>query len=343
MLFRSVLGAQVRPSPLQRWQSLQVTQHVLQTPSQLKGVAAGQAEQVPRLQVAPVGHLFPQRPQFSTSVEASTQTLPHLVSGSAQRQPPALQTRPEAHSVPQVPQLSSSLPRFRQVPPQLVVPVWQQTPAMQRPSSPQDPSRLPHTPVPGWQALQSPVQAVAQQTLLMQRPDWHSPAETHESPFGFGLATQLPEEHMNPFPQAVVRVSQAPLALQVRVTLELPEQVAPPQVTVPSPLSRRQPPFPSQPLEQASSRHMPVGSAPPTKTLAHSPSCPGTAHERQVPLQAPAQHRPCAQTPVMHSVPAVQMAPLGFFPQSLALQTLPPEHWASLPQLLRHAFPLHPR
>jgi hypothetical protein len=174
--------------------------------------------------------------------------------------------------------------------------------------------------------LQSPEQAVAQQTPSMQRLDWHSPLAAQRSPFALGLATQLPPAHMKPAWQAAVLVSQAPLALQVRVTREPFAQVAAPQVTVPSPRSRRHPPLPSQPFEQASSRHMPVGSAPPTPTLAQVPSWPGRAHDLQVPLQAPAQQRPWAQVLLMHSFPLVQTAPLGFLPQSPAVHTLPEAH-----------------
>ena len=61
-----------------------------------------------------------------------------------------------------------------------------------------------------------------------------------------------------------------------------------------------------------------------------------------MPLQALAQHRPCAQTPLVQSPPRVQTAPLGRLPQSPAAQTLPLAHWLSLPQLVRQRLPLQP-
>jgi hypothetical protein len=121
----------------------------------------------------------------------------------------------------------------------------------------------------------------------------------------------------------------------------LPAQAEAPQ-EVPA-RSRRHPPAPSQPFEQASSRQMPAGSAAPVGTFTQAPSCPGTAHDLQVPLQAPAQQRPWAHTLLTHSALPVQMAPFGFLPQLPALHTFPFEHWASLEQLPRQALPLQPR
>jgi hypothetical protein len=145
---------------------------------------------------------------------------------------------------------------------------------------------------------------------------------------------------MKPAPQATLAVSQVPVALQVWVTRALPAQVAAPQV-VPAG-SRRQPPLPSQPLEQASSRQVPLGSAPPTFTFEQVPSRPGRAQDRQVRLQAVSQHRPCAQMLLQHSAARLQMAPLGAVPQSPALQTLGARHCESVPQVPRQALPMQP-
>ena len=77
--------------------------------------------------------------------------------------------------------------------------------------------------------------------------------------------------------------------------------------------------------------------------MLQSPSRPGTAHDLQVPPQAVAQQRPCAQMVLSHCEPPVQTAPSGFLPQSPAVQKLPLLHWESPLQLLRQALPLHPR
>ncbi len=77
--------------------------------------------------------------------------------------------------------------------------------------------------------------------------------------------------------------------------------------------------------------------------MAHVPSCPGSAQDLHDPVQAVAQHRPWAHCPLVHWVPALQVAPLGRFPQVPATQRLPVVHWASLPQLLAHTLPLQPR
>jgi hypothetical protein len=195
--------------------------------------------------------------------------------------------------------------------------------------------------------LQSPLQAVAQQTLLppllrAQILDSHSAPETQGWPFPLGLATQLPFVHMKPAPQATVRVSHTPLALQVWTRCSVPlAHMGEPQVDPTG--SRRQPPFPSQPSEQAPARQALAGSAPRAGTFTQLPSWPATAQDLQLAVQGPAQQRPWAQMLVMHSLPLVHRAPLGFLPQLLAVQTLPGEHWASLAQLPRQALPVHPR
>lgn len=60
--------------------------------------------------------------------------------------------------------------------------------------------------------------------------------------------------------------------------------------------------------------HVPVGSGEPVATALHWPMVPPSAHERQVPAQAVAQHTPCAQKPEPHSSAFEQKAPVGFFP-----------------------------
>ena len=99
--------------------------------------------------------------------------------------------------------------------------------------------------------------------------------------------------------QLSVRSMQAPLALQTRRTrLPLSPQRAAPQDELTG--SRRQPPLPSQPLVQAPSEQVPVGSAPRAGTLAQRPSWPGSAQDLHDPLQAVAQQRPWAHVPLAH-------------------------------------------
>jgi hypothetical protein len=63
----------------------------------------------------------------------------------------------------------------------------------------------------------------------------------------------------------------------------------------------------------------------------------------QVALQAVPQQRPWAQMPLMQSSALLQRAASGRLPQSPAAQTLGEVHWESLPQLLAHRVPAHPR
>ena len=66
-----------------------------------------------------------------------------------------------------------------------------------------------------------------------------------------------------------------------------------------------------------------------------------SAHDAQVPAQAVAQQTPCAQLFDMHSAPAEQKAPFGFFPHELLTHTLPDEQLPSAVQLPKHLLPLH--
>ena len=50
---------------------------------------------------------------------------------------------------------------------------------------------------------------------------------------------------------------------------------------------------------------------------------PVSAHDMHVPVHADRQQTPCAQNPLLHSVPAPQDAPSGLRPQLEAVQTLP--------------------
>jgi hypothetical protein len=63
---------------------------------------------------------------------------------------------------------------------------------------------------------------------------------------------------------------------------------------------------------------------------------PGTAHERQVPLQSVPQQIPWAQKPELHSAALPQVAPTGFLPQLPLRQLLGGRQSLSLAQICRH-------
>ena len=54
----------------------------------------------------------------------------------------------------------------------------------------------------------------------------------------------------------------------------------------------------------------------------HAPSAPASAHDMQVPVQAPPQQIPCSQKPELHWAGALQVAPRGSSPQLVPLQVL---------------------
>jgi len=53
----------------------------------------------------------------------------------------------------------------------------------------------------------------------------------------------------------------------------------------------------------------------------HVPTVPASAQDRQVPVHAVAQQKPCAHAPELHSASAPQAAPMAFLPQLPALHT----------------------
>jgi hypothetical protein len=76
-------------------------------------------------------------------------------------------------------------------------------------------------------------------------------------------------------------------------------------------------------------------------TFVHDPIVPDSAHDLQALAQAVAQQTPWAQVFEMHSAPAEQKAPFGFFPHEVATHTLPGEQLVSTEQLPKHLLPLH--
>jgi len=75
-----------------------------------------------------------------------------------------------------------------------------------------------------------------------------------------------------------------------------------------------------------------AGSLAPAGTGAQVPALPVSPHDMHVDPQAVAQQIPCAQIPVLHSVPPAQTAPVDFRPHD------PPVHTAGAAQ---SAFEVH--
>ena len=71
------------------------------------------------------------------------------------------------------------------------------------------------------------------------------------------------------------------------------------------------------------------------------PPVPVSAHDMQFPVHAVRQQTPCAQNPLLHSLPAVQALPSGLSPQLDAVQTLPEVQSADVVQLAWHMPPPH--
>jgi hypothetical protein len=137
-----------------------------------------------------------------------------------------------------------------------------------------------------------------------------------------------------------VLVRQTPAPSQVRAGVNVvPAQVDATQVV---PMAyRRQVPEPSQkpsvPHEAAPwSPHWFSGSWP-AGTAVHVPTLPVSAHDWQVPVQAVAQQKPCAQKPELHSAAAPQAAPMGFLPQLPVMQVLGDVQSALLAHEVLHA------
>jgi hypothetical protein len=78
----------------------------------------------------------------------------------------------------------------------------------------------------------------------------------------------------------------------------------------------------------------------PVGTGLQRPARPGTLHEWQVPQVADVQQTPSRQLLLSHSGPLEHICPRRFLPHDPALQTLPGEQSASVPQALLQVVPL---
>ena len=206
--------------------------------------------------------------------------------------------------------------------------------------------------------VQIPVHAPAQQTPCWHEPDAHSVPAAQSTPLTF-LPQIVPLQTLPPEQSALVahEVRHAPAVPQeygshaccvpgmhVPVPLQRPGRVAVTPVQagathcVPEAYSRQAAlpsHMPSLPQVAAPwSAHWPSGSAP-SGTLVQVPMLPGTAHDRQVPAQAPPQQTPCSQKLELHSGPPPQAAPIGFLPQLPLMQLLGARQSVSPVQIVR--------
>ena len=74
----------------------------------------------------------------------------------------------------------------------------------------------------------------------------------------------------------------------------------------------------------------------PAGTVEQVPPVPVSEHDMQLPVHAVLQQTPCAQNPLLHSLPAMQAAPSGLRPQLDAVQTLPLVQSVDVVQLAWH-------
>jgi hypothetical protein len=72
--------------------------------------------------------------------------------------------------------------------------------------------------------------------------------------------------------------------------------------------------------------------------LVHVPGAAASAHDWHVPVQAVAQHTPCAQNPDAHSVPPAHVRPSAFFEHVPPLHTLGAAQSVSAMHVVLHAF-----
>jgi len=215
--------------------------------------------------------------------------------------------------------------------------------------------------------LQTPVQAVSQQTPCSQKLDRHSSFFVQSAPFGLrpqdpfwhtagawhwlsfvhdALHASMVGPHANGKHAVVGGVTHAPLPSQEDSGvnwLDAEGQVAGLQ-GVPDG-HRWQAPASHLPLvpqvDAACIAHSPDGSFAPVATFEQTPSIPAT-HDLQAVLQAESQQTPCAQKPLWHSSGDEQVAPWPPLPHEFIRHWFVGgfRHWVSLVQALKQREPL---
>jgi hypothetical protein len=258
------------------------------------------------------------------AVPAVHEAAPQLVPAAAERQAPA------PLQVPSNPQGGAAAQP----------PCGSLVPAATAEQVPADPATL--------QAAQVPQLADPQQTPSTQLSPWHSlplvqawprrlsPQEPllqtlpgAQSLSLLQTATQADPLQANGAQLCAPAAWQRPAPLHVRASVPVVIPVG--QVAaahwVPAAYSW-QAPLPSQnpvvpQVAAAWPTHWFAGSVPPAATGVQVPALPASAQDMQLDPHAVAQQTPCAQIPVLHSVPPAQVAPVDFSPHEPPLQTLP--------------------
>lgn len=136
---------------------------------------------------------------------------------------------------------------------------------------------------------------------------------------------------------------QTPAALHSWTLKTLPAE----QLVIPLPqrllvVALRQAPLPLHWSKQSACLHPPFGSGEPAVTLVQVPCIPRSVHDLHAPVHAVLQQTLSTQLPLEQSAALPHLAPISRFPHEPALQTVPPEHCVSLPQVPRQLLPLHP-
>jgi hypothetical protein len=207
--------------------------------------------------------------------------------------------------------------------------------------------------------MQVPVQADVQQTPSVQIPLTHSSLPPHELPGGLsphlpllqtaGAAQSLFETQVDrqegttsqrygkQDEAAGITHTPAPSQVAVGVNVVVPLSQLALRHEVPCPYLWQVPALQS-PLvphvEVACTMHISAGSGALFGTFAQVPFEAGSAHDLQASLHSVVQQTPWKHFSEAHSVLSEQIAPGGFFPHELPVQTLPGEQFASTVQLM---------
>jgi hypothetical protein len=203
--------------------------------------------------------------------------------------------------------------------------------------------------------MQLPAHAVLQQTPCAQKPLLHSGPAAQAAPSG--LRPQLDAVQTLPVVQSALveqlawqlpplqrygmhdcdapgmqlpTPSHRPASVSVEPVHDCMPQARPGAYRRQAPAPLHEPSVPQ--LDAPESAHWFSGSLSAGMAV-QTPLLAASAHDVQMPVQAPAQQTPCWHEPDAHSLAAAQSAPFTFLPQIVPLQTLPFEQSA----LVAHA------
>jgi hypothetical protein len=213
--------------------------------------------------------------------------------------------------------------------------------------------------------MQVPVQVDVQQTPSVQIPLTHSSLPLHELPGGLSphvpllqtagaaqsaLEAQVERQEGTTSQRygkqedaAGITQTPAPSQVAVGVSVVVPLSQVAFRHAVPCSYRWQLPALQSPLVPQvavACTTQISAGSGALLATFAQVPFEAGSAHDLQASLQAVVQQTPWAQMFEAHSLLSEQMAPGGFLPHELSLQTFPGAQLASMVQLMKQRLPL---